>query len=53
MLDSSAPSIAKRPGLVHIVFGCAIRSELESWVTKLSELGIAHGGIIDSHYSSG
>jgi catechol-2,3-dioxygenase len=42
-----------RAGLDHVSFGCADRAELESWVAKLSELGIEHGGIVDAHYGSG
>ena len=40
-------------GLDHVAFGCADRAELESWVNKLNELGIKHGGIVDAHYGSG
>jgi glyoxylase I family protein len=40
-------------GLDHIAFACADRSELESWCTRLDELGIVHGGIKDAHYGSG
>jgi len=42
-----------RVGLDHIAFGCADRSELEKWVQRLDELGIAHGGIKDASYGSG
>lgn len=42
-----------RVGLDHVGFGCADRAELESWVTRLSELGIEHGGIVDAPYGSG
>ena len=42
-----------RVGLDHVGFGCANRAELESWVTRLGELGIAHGGIVDAPYGSG
>jgi glyoxylase I family protein len=40
-------------GLDHIAWGVANRSELESWVAKLDELGVKHGGIKDAHYGSG
>jgi glyoxylase I family protein len=40
-------------GLDHIAFACADRSELESWGTRLDELGIKHGDIVDAHYGSG
>jgi catechol 2,3-dioxygenase-like lactoylglutathione lyase family enzyme len=29
------------------------RAELEYWVTRLGELGIDHGGIVDAPYGSG
>ena len=41
------------PGLDHVAFGCASRTELETWQARLDELGIAHGGIVDAHYGSG
>ncbi len=43
----------KFPGLDHLAFGCADRSELEAWATRLDELGVAHGGIVDAPYGSG
>ena len=42
-----------RIGLDHMAFGCASRGDLEKWVTRLDELGITHGGIVDAHYGSG
>jgi glyoxylase I family protein len=51
--SSSQPMDELRPGLDHIAFGCANRSELESWQSRLEELGIEHGGIVDAHYGSG
>jgi catechol 2,3-dioxygenase-like lactoylglutathione lyase family enzyme len=42
-----------RPGLDHVSFACRDRAELQTWVGKLDELGIAHGGIVDAHYGSG
>jgi glyoxylase I family protein len=42
-----------RVGLDHVGFGCTDRAELETWATRLDELGIAHGGIVDAHYGSG
>jgi catechol-2,3-dioxygenase len=42
-----------RAGLDHVGFGCANRAELEQWVTRLNELGIEHGGIVDASYGSG
>jgi len=43
----------RRSGLDHVAFGCADRSGLEGWVTRLDALGVAHGGIVDAHYGSG
>ena len=40
-------------GLDHLAFSCADRGELETWVGRLDELGITHGGIVDAHYGSG
>jgi catechol-2,3-dioxygenase len=40
-------------GLDHVGFGCASRSDLETWVSRLDELGITHGGIVDAPYGSG
>ena len=42
-----------RPGLDHVGFGVADRAELEQWQSRLDELGIAHGGIVDAPYGSG
>ncbi len=54
--DRAAPSerfSEYRVGLDHVAFGCADRAELESWASRLDELGIEHGGIKDAHYGSG
>lgn len=42
-----------RPGLDHLAFKCADRSELTAWSTRLDDLGIAHGEIYDEPYGSG
>jgi catechol-2,3-dioxygenase len=42
-----------RVGLDHVGFGCADRGELEKWATRLDELAIKHGGIVDAPYGSG
>ena len=52
-LVSDEPFDERKPGLDHIAFGCANRSELVEWVTRLDELGIAHGDIVDAGYGSG
>jgi catechol 2,3-dioxygenase-like lactoylglutathione lyase family enzyme len=42
-----------RVGLDHVGFGCANRAELDNWVSRLGELGIEHGGIVEAPYGSG
>ena len=42
-----------RPGLDHVGFGVASRAELEQWQSRLDDLGVAHGGIVDAPYGSG
>jgi glyoxylase I family protein len=42
-----------RTGLDHVAFACRDRDELRTWITRLDELGIVHGGIKDAHYGSG
>lgn len=42
-----------RVGLDHAGFGCASRTELEQWMTRLNELGVHHSGIVDARYGSG
>ena len=42
-----------RPGLDHLAFACANRSELEQWAARLGELGVKNGGIVDAPYGSG
>ena len=43
----------RRPGLDHVAFGCASRSELVEWAARLDSLGVAHGEIVDAGYGSG
>ncbi len=43
----------RQVGLDHIAFGCANRAELEQWESKLNELGIKNGGVVDAGYGSG
>ncbi|MHA6797573.1 VOC family protein (plasmid) [Pseudonocardia bannensis] len=47
------PFDERRVGMDHVAFACADRAELESWASRLDELGIKHGGIVDAHYGSG
>jgi catechol 2,3-dioxygenase-like lactoylglutathione lyase family enzyme len=42
-----------RSGLDHVSFGVPSRTELEKWESRLDELGIKHGGIVDAPYGSG
>jgi glyoxylase I family protein len=42
-----------RMGLDHIAFACPDRAALEGWRTRLDELEIAHGDIVDASYGSG
>ena len=42
-----------RPGLDHVGFGVAKRSDLEQWKKRLDDMGIAHGGIVDAPYGCG
>lgn len=51
--SSSEPFSELRPGLDHLAFACANRSELEAWEAKLGELGVKNGGIVDASYGSG
>jgi glyoxylase I family protein len=51
-LHSTEPFDERRPGLDHLAFGCASRSELEAWERRLNELGILNGGIVDAPYGS-
>jgi catechol-2,3-dioxygenase len=43
----------QNPGLDHVGFACATRADLEEWQSRLDELGISHGGIVDKPYGSG
>ncbi len=42
----------RRIGLDHVGFAIT-RDELDSWVSRLDELGVAHSGIKHAHYGSG
>jgi glyoxylase I family protein len=42
-----------RIGLDHISFHLPSRAELEKWQSRLDELGVKHGGIVDAPYGSG
>ena len=47
------PFDERQVGLDHVAFGVADRAELEKWVARLDELGVAHSGVKDDHYGSG
>lgn len=49
----SDPFDERRPGLDHVAFVCADRAGLEQWESRLNDLGIANGGIVDAAYGSG
>jgi len=52
-LVSSAEFDERRPGLDHVAFGCSDRDELVAWASRLEDLGVAHGGVVDAGYGSG
>ena len=52
-LKSSEPLDERRPGLDHLPFACASRSELKEWERRLNDLGVENGGIVDAPYGSG
>jgi glyoxylase I family protein len=41
-----------RLGLDHIAFACPDRTTLDTWQTRLDELGVTHGDIVDAPYGS-
>ena len=47
------PFNERRAGLDHVSFACSTRAELEKWASRLDELGVAHGEIVDAGYGSG
>jgi glyoxylase I family protein len=49
----SEPFDERRPGLDHLAFACASRAELEQWESKLNDIGVDNGGIVDAPYGSG
>ncbi|HEY5846450.1 MAG TPA: VOC family protein [Microlunatus sp.] len=52
-INHNAPFDPHRPGLDHVSFGCPDRITLAAWATRLDQLRIAHGGIVDADYGSG
>jgi catechol 2,3-dioxygenase-like lactoylglutathione lyase family enzyme len=48
-----APFDERRVGLDHVSFACSDREELSTWQSRLDELGLAHGEIVDAGYGSG
>jgi glyoxylase I family protein len=42
----------RRVGLDHLAFACATRKELQDWETRLNDLGIKNGGVVDASYGS-
>jgi len=51
--DVTTPFSERRPGLDHVAFGVADRSELELWEKHLDQLGVSHDTIKDAGYGSG
>jgi glyoxylase I family protein len=51
--SDTRPFDERRIGLDHLAFACRSRGDLEAWVVRLEELGIANGGIVDADYGSG
>lgn len=51
--DVTTPFTERRPGLDHVAFGVADRTELERWEKRLDQLGVGHGYIYDAAYGSG
>jgi glyoxylase I family protein len=49
----SDPFDERQPGLDHVAFACGSRAELEEWESRLNELGIKNGGVVDASYGSG
>jgi catechol 2,3-dioxygenase-like lactoylglutathione lyase family enzyme len=39
---------ASRVGLDHLSIACADRAEVQAWLTKLDDLGVAHSAISDA-----
>jgi len=52
-LRDDGPFHPYRRGLDHVSFGVPDRAALAKWESRLNELGIAHGGIVDAGYGSG
>ena len=50
---SGAPFDERRVGLDHVAFACADRDQLVDWQTRLDDLGVPHGSIVDAQYGSG
>jgi catechol 2,3-dioxygenase-like lactoylglutathione lyase family enzyme len=49
----AAPFDERSAGLDHVAFSCGERAELEKWASRLDELGVIHGEIVDAPYGSG
>ncbi len=43
----------KEVGLDHVAFACEDRAELDTWASRLDELGILHSPVVDAPYGSG
>lgn len=47
------PFSPRRPGIDHVAFAAADRTELVTWERRLTEMVVPHGEIVDAHYGSG
>ena len=53
LVATTSPSTSAGPASTTSPSACASRDELVEWATRLDELGIAHGEIVDAGYGSG
>jgi catechol-2,3-dioxygenase len=47
------PFSPRRPGVDHVAFAAADRTELVAWERRLTAMVVPHGEIVDAHYGSG
>jgi glyoxylase I family protein len=51
--SSKDPVDETRPGIDHVSFACKDRDELKQWQSKLDELGVKNGGVVEASYGAG
>ncbi len=49
---SGRPFDSTTPGLDHVGFAVAERTELEAWARHLDEQGISHSGLVEASYGT-